>query len=243
MGTICDLTGQRFGRLTVLSKVDSQIAKGGRKKAAYLCVCDCGVKKVIRAESLRNGKTKSCGCLAKDTAKHSIRFAALACVEKKRKARDELIGKRFGKLTVIAQAGKCDYGPYQMLCCCDCGETVSVEISNLKRGVSTQCIKCRQKELNEKFRDNEIVDGTSLCHLTQKKRRDNSTGVKGVWFDKRSGKYVAEIRLSGKKHWIGQFSSIEDAKKARERAEEELFDPILESHNRATTSNLRALPD
>jgi hypothetical protein len=56
MSKFIDLTGQKFDRLTVISKADVP----GR--VAWLCQCDCGKIKVIKAGHLKNG-TKSCGCL------------------------------------------------------------------------------------------------------------------------------------------------------------------------------------
>ncbi len=56
-----DLTGQRFGSLTVIQKDESRNYKSGC--TAWLCICDCGEQKIARSDKLRNGKTKSCGCL------------------------------------------------------------------------------------------------------------------------------------------------------------------------------------
>lgn len=52
-----DLTGQKFGRLAIV--------KFSHKKEGshWLCKCDCGNKKVVSSRNLRNGNTKSCGCL------------------------------------------------------------------------------------------------------------------------------------------------------------------------------------
>lgn len=58
-----DLTGQRFGRLLVLKQVESKITPSGQPQRQYLCICDCGKEVVVRGLSLRNGETKSCGCL------------------------------------------------------------------------------------------------------------------------------------------------------------------------------------
>lgn len=57
-----DISGQRFGRLTVtiFAKVDSG------KIACWECVCDCGNKTIARGTQLRNGHTKSCGCINSD---------------------------------------------------------------------------------------------------------------------------------------------------------------------------------
>lgn len=58
-----NLTNQRFGRLTALSYVKRE----GRTLAFWLCRCDCGKEKIVGGLVLRNGRTKSCGCLQKDT--------------------------------------------------------------------------------------------------------------------------------------------------------------------------------
>lgn len=52
-----DLTGQRFGKLTVISK-----AKNHGRRSAWHCKCDCGKELDVITESLRSGNTKSCGC-------------------------------------------------------------------------------------------------------------------------------------------------------------------------------------
>lgn len=61
MGNLKDLTGQKFGRLTVMGKQDK--TKDGH--ALWECLCDCGTVVVVRGRELRNGHTKSCGCLRK----------------------------------------------------------------------------------------------------------------------------------------------------------------------------------
>lgn len=62
MGRFIDLTGQRFGRLVVLSKVKHD----SDAKIWWYCRCDCGVEKDILGRNLRDGYTKSCGCLGKE---------------------------------------------------------------------------------------------------------------------------------------------------------------------------------
>ncbi len=55
------LEGKRFGRLSVIEKTDPI-----GKATAYLCICDCGEKKKVRSQSLRNGQTASCGCARRE---------------------------------------------------------------------------------------------------------------------------------------------------------------------------------
>jgi hypothetical protein len=61
--TEADITGVTFHRLKAL-------AYAGRKKrsAFWFCLCECGNRTIVRAAALKNGNTKSCGCLSRETA-------------------------------------------------------------------------------------------------------------------------------------------------------------------------------
>lgn len=59
-----NLTGQRFGRLTVIERAEN---KG--KKAAWRAVCDCGKGVAVRGEVLTRGDTRSCGCLRREASR------------------------------------------------------------------------------------------------------------------------------------------------------------------------------
>lgn len=60
-----DLTGQRFGRLTVLSRVFEKISEGDTS-AVWRCRCDCGEAVETSRKRLRNGSTVSCGCYGRE---------------------------------------------------------------------------------------------------------------------------------------------------------------------------------
>lgn len=68
MGKLIDLTGQRFGRLTVVKKVnpDDVWYIGSDTSALWLCKCDCGNEVVVLSRCLRRGNTKSCGCYRRE---------------------------------------------------------------------------------------------------------------------------------------------------------------------------------
>ncbi len=53
-----DLTGQRYGRLTVLGP-----AENVGSRTAWRCLCDCGREVSVKTHHLRSGHTKSCGCI------------------------------------------------------------------------------------------------------------------------------------------------------------------------------------
>lgn len=65
MGNLKDLTGQKFGRLTVIERGERPI--GTKTKGAFwVCRCECGNIKTIRGSDLTRGLTQSCGCLQKE---------------------------------------------------------------------------------------------------------------------------------------------------------------------------------
>lgn len=66
MPKLVDLTGQRFGRLTVLERGEDYISPKGRKVVRWRCRCDCGNVKDIAASHLRGGDNISCGCFHKE---------------------------------------------------------------------------------------------------------------------------------------------------------------------------------
>lgn len=60
------LIGQKFGRLTVISRAENCIDNQGRVQIMFNCECDCGNMIVVRKRYLINGHTKSCGCFKKE---------------------------------------------------------------------------------------------------------------------------------------------------------------------------------
>lgn len=76
MSELIDLTGQRFGRLTVIGRGTSYVypetfsskRKKRNKVTRWICRCDCGKTKEITSPALRKGRAKSCGCLAAEKA-------------------------------------------------------------------------------------------------------------------------------------------------------------------------------
>lgn len=63
MGKFQDLTGKRFGRLTVVKRADDYVSPKGRHNTRWLCKCDCGNQTTVVSGDLRSGKVKSCKCL------------------------------------------------------------------------------------------------------------------------------------------------------------------------------------
>ena len=133
MSKLIDLTGQRFGRLVVLKKDDNRLTKCG---SYWICQCDCGKIKSIRSSSLRNGDIQSCGC---------YRTEKIIATKKERGLIDDLVGQRFGMLTVLERDEeliKQNNGVIYWKCLCDCGNIKSIRSTNLKRKDENRTISC-----------------------------------------------------------------------------------------------------
>ena len=208
---LIDLTNMRFGKLTVIAKLPPQ-ADG---KTRWMCQCDCGNTCVVYSRSLRLGLQKSCGC----------------------GRRKDVAGKRFGKLTAIERSDKYveykDRGrKYLWKCRCDCGEIVYRLPEKLRNDVNSACDQClKEQAVKAMVESAGFIEGTQLKKIASTKPlATNKSGVRGVFFNNRTGKWRAMLKFQGVNHYLGEYKDIEDAIKARGRAEEEYFAPVLERY-------------
>ena len=114
-----NLIGQRFGKLVVVKRAENR-----GKEVCWECKCDCGNIHIARANDLKKGNTKSCGCLYKN----------------------DLKGKRFERLTVIEEYGRNKYDEVLWTCQCDCGNKSIVRGTDLIQNKVKSC-GCLRKEL------------------------------------------------------------------------------------------------
>lgn len=66
-----DLTGKKYGRLTIISRAENYVPRdgalrSGRRARMWHCICECGREKIARHDHIVSGATKSCGCLHKE---------------------------------------------------------------------------------------------------------------------------------------------------------------------------------
>ena len=115
MGKLIDLTGQRFGKLTV----ESQAPSAPDNSARWNCRCDCGLTCVKSGRGLRSGKVTDCGC-------ETVLFY-------------DLSGMRFGNLTVESKLPPTKDGKTRWQCRCDCGSACVVTSYDLRKGKRTDC--------------------------------------------------------------------------------------------------------
>lgn len=167
MGKLIDLTGQRFGHLTVIERAEDYISPSGIPTPKWKCQCDCGNIVDIVSRSLRYGKTKSCGCSKSE-------LISLAIFE-------DLTGQKFNRLTVIKRGEDLickSHNVIRWLCQCDCGNITLVTTHGLKSGGTKSC-GCLQKEItSQKCLDNLI--GRTYGKLTVISRDENKHG-KTYW--------------------------------------------------------------
>lgn len=128
MGQFIDLTGQRFGRLTVIERAKTRISPNGRHRTMWLSRCECGKTVEVVSDKLRSGRTQSCGCLNTEITR--ARYVDVA-------------GMRFGRLTALEKA--VTNGKLGWRCRCDCGEETTVVSGNLRYGLTASC-GCTWKE-------------------------------------------------------------------------------------------------
>jgi hypothetical protein len=132
-----DLAGQRFGRLLAIRPAPKNPMKKG---SLWICLCDCGKETTVWIGSLRSGNTQSCGCLWNENFRKAAR---LANTGKRSYARLDLVGERFGRLTVLADGGtlRTPGGQINRLweVICDCGKTSIVRTGSLRSGHAKSC--------------------------------------------------------------------------------------------------------
>lgn len=119
MSAFIDISGQRFGKLVVLSR-----APKTDRRTRWICACDCGKEGIVNGEGLKRGAITSCGCK---------RF-------EKRPPKISLIGDRYGKVKVVSYEGRYRGGGDSLWrCVCDCERIFITRGTHLKSGATRSC--------------------------------------------------------------------------------------------------------
>ncbi|MCB7318609.1 hypothetical protein [Lacrimispora sp. 210928-DFI.3.58] len=208
-----DLTGQSFGRLTV---VEEEKRAGNHRY--WRCRCTCGNETVVEESHLKSGHTKSCGCYRK--------------VLPRRRSID-LRGHRYGRLTVLGPASEHDGRMNQWECLCDCGNHVVCSRDNLRSGNTQSCGCLGQEKRKENMKKAiHFVEGTCVERIACRRTcANNTSGHRGV-YRRENNRWRASIGFQGKIYNLGSFRDYEDAVNARLMAEKELYDPFLQKYEK-----------
>lgn len=168
-----EFIGKKFGKLTIL-----EIANR-KPHTYYVCCCECGNIATIRSDKLVKGETKSCGC---------IRY-------------NNLIGNKYGRLTVIKDDGVINDKRYY-LCKCECGNQVSIRSDSLISGRTRSC-GCLAVEAGENSRKHGMSN-TRLYRIYRK--------MKERCYKKKSLKYYryGARGITICDEWLNDFESFKN---------------------------------
>lgn len=205
MAKALDLTGLRIGKLTVIKPSYKRYKNGS---ILWLCKCECGNICYVQANNLKNGHTKSCGCLKKN---------------------EDITNKKFGRLLVIEPIDARDSGWHKLWKCkCDCGNICNV-VSGALRDGSTKSCGCLKTEISaisgkkimQEVHDRNIVDNTNISIIKNNKpNKNNKTGFRGIAYNKINNKYIAQIAFKGHLYYLGYYETAKEASEAYQIAKE-----------------------
>lgn len=186
----CDLIGQKFGKLTVIDRLD----ESSTPYQMWLCRCDCGGVTKADTKSLKRGTIKNCGCIPKSSAR------------KGQKAED-LTGRRFGKLVVVSREPN-QNGRVCWKCRCDCGREHVTSAQALKAGKCTNC-GCEWHKPGKHYADLTGQQFGELTALFPTERRSKKGSV--YWHCRCSCKNEVDVTEDSLRH--GQYKSCGCRKK------------------------------
>ena len=133
--------GTRSGRLTVIGFTDDEDYK-------YICRCDCGNECIVSHQCFKKGGTKSCGCLQKELVSNRCK-------------RKIVIGKTYGKLTVLGEARSPSGRLRWRVKCEECGRELNATGRTIEYGCG-KCPSCRQKGRNNPAWDETLTEEQRL---------------------------------------------------------------------------------
>lgn len=209
-----DLTGQKFGRLMVISEAIDKDKWGHR---FWECQCDCGKIIVTKGNSLRNGETKSCGCLKQEVLK--------------KMATKHGMSKMAAYKSWVCMLDRCnnpknnryhDWGGRGIRVC---RRWLTFENFFEDMGERPEGMSIERINNNLGYFKANCEYATSVTQNRNKRiYKNNTTGVQGVSWDKNAKKYRAGIEINSKNLHLGLFINLEDAKHARKQAEKQYWE-------------------
>ena len=226
-GNAKNLSGQTFGKLKVISRCGSD--KHG--KALWKCECGCGNGEYVFATTsqLTTHHTQSCGCLQKERTSQS---------NKKYNTYD-LTGEYGIGFTSKGEKFYFDLEDYDKIkdyCWSFSNQyLIAPDKNNPSKNILFHrfVMNCTDDDIAVDHIEHHPFDNRKqklrICTDSQNnmnhiKRIDNTSGMTGVYFDKRSNKWYSQIKVKGQKRiTLGYFSDFEEAVRVRKNAEEKYF--------------------
>lgn len=225
-----DLNGKRFGRLTIIKRVENRILPSGQKRSQWLCKCDCGNYATVLGYMLTSGNTQSCGCL------HNEAFARA----RKKYNTYDLSGEYGVGYTTKGDEFYFDLEDYDKIkdyCWTiqNNGYVTAYCPTTMNRILLHRLImNCDNNNLyidhihgnktrNDNRKSNLRTATPSQNTMNKPLLKNNTSGVTGVSWNKRKGEWESYITIDDKRKGLGYFSNFDDAVAARKDAEEKYF--------------------
>lgn len=227
MSKFVDLTGQRFGYLTVVERAEDYVSPNGYHRVQWLCQCDCGNEVVVVGNNLTKHSTESCGCLRKNPS---------VIIRRKHNAYD-LSGDYGIGYTQNGDTFCFDLEDYDKLKDYywfqnDAGYIITtlkkidgrqkrIRMHNFLMGEFDIDHRNNNKTDNRKFNLRKATVSQNI--MNRPIRKDNTSGCTGIYWNKQKNKWAAKIIVNKKQIHLGFFDKLEDAVKARKEAEDKYF--------------------
>lgn len=227
-----DLTGETYGRLFVVERIPSETEKDVRSnKRLWRCVCECGNEKVAIEANLRHGNTKSCGCLLKESRVENGKKAMKTHGMSKTKEY-----KAWGAMHTRCTNPNIDfwnnYGGRGIKVCdrwtLEAGGSFENFFEDLGPAPDGWFLD-RIDPDGDYCPENCRWVAPSLSSFNKRRSIRNKSGRTGITWSKKMEKWKVSLQTTH----LGYFDSFEDAVKAREAAELEIYGFIKEESNDA----------
>lgn len=205
MSAKIEMIGRKFERLTVLEE-DKE------RKYHFLCECKCGEFTTVSSSNLLSGGTKSCGCLAIElSTTHGMKGTPTYRTWHGMIHRCNNPKHTFFK----------NYGA-RGITVCDKWLTFDGFFEDMGLRPKGLTLERKNNELGY-FKENCCFADRTTQARNRRLQKNNTTGVTGVSLHKPTRKYMATICVSRKKKYLGLFTSISEAAKARALGEQKYW--------------------
>lgn len=226
IGKFQDLTGQKFGKLTVIERAEND----KQNRVRWLCQCECGNLHITQATSLKRGACRSCGC-----------EAGFTIYNQRRKEQYKNIYDLSGEYGVgyTAKGEKFyfdleDYDKIKEYCwhknkdgyiVTTINNHSKISFHRLVMNVTNPLIQVdhiyHRNNDNRKSQLRLVTNQQNQFNVS--KQKNNTSGHTGVYWHKKHQQWEVLLQYNGKLNYLGLYDNIEDAIDARRKAEMKYF--------------------
>ena len=234
-----DLTGMHFGKWTVLGLSDNKyVSRNGYTDLMWICECSCDAHttKEIRGSILRRGDSKSCGCLLKNEYDLTGEYGVGYTYNKEPFYFDL---EDYDKIKDYTWHR--DKDDYVVANCNIDGRNTTIKMHRIVMGVLDNDAVCVDHigHVNYDNRKSELRVATNTQNsMNTVISKNNTSGCKGVSWNKEKRKWEVYITVNRKRKHLGYYNDFEDAIKARKEAEEEYFGEFSYDNSMTLHKNL-----